>query len=242
MKAFQRVFAASADPCIVDAFMRVDAALRATPIVNSAVKAANAMPEFTSPDTNGRPVSLANLLARGPVVISVYRGDWCDYCVMELAALEAVHPDISRLGATLIAISPQGAEARLRKAQEPSFPLLTDAGAKAARRCGIGFTPAEELRPIYAGAGRRSSSHDRDNWLLPLPATYVVDWTGEIVLSFIDTDYTRRLEPADIVAALISLQANVARDPAGAGLRARPAGRAPMRRGGHSARFAHSDR
>ena len=65
MKAFQRAFAASADPHVVDAFMRADAALRATPMVNLAVKAGNAMPEFTLLDTNGRPVSLATLLARG---------------------------------------------------------------------------------------------------------------------------------------------------------------------------------
>jgi peroxiredoxin len=66
-------------------------------------------------------------------------------------------------GATLIAISPQAPEARIRcDAPEPPFPLLFDSEAKVARRCGIAFTLSEELRPIYTGAGRRLPSEGRD--------------------------------------------------------------------------------
>jgi peroxiredoxin len=116
-------------------------------------------------------------------------------------------------GATLIAISPQAPEARIRcDAPEPPFPLLFDSEAKVARRCGIAFTLSEELRPIYAGAGRRPPSEGRDNWLLPLPASYVVDWTGEIVFSYLDTDYTSRLEPADIITILAHLAGRTERE------------------------------
>jgi hypothetical protein len=34
-----------------------------------------------------------------------------------------------------------------------------------------------------------------------MPATYVIAPSGEVVLSFIDTDYRRRLEPVDAIAA-----------------------------------------
>ena len=33
-------------------------------------------PDFTLPDVAGQPVRLADLLARGPVVLSFYRGRW----------------------------------------------------------------------------------------------------------------------------------------------------------------------
>jgi len=33
-------------------------------------------------------------------------------------------------------------------------------------------------------------------------ATYVVNRNSQIILSFVDTDYTKRLEPADILSAL----------------------------------------
>lgn len=42
-------------------------------------------------------------------------------------------------------------------------------------------------------------------WVLPIPATYVIDRGGTIALAFIDVDYRNRLEPAEIIAALRAL-------------------------------------
>ena len=137
----------------------------------------------------------------------------CDYCAMELAALTAIHDQVKGLGATLIGISPQAPEARIRcDAPEPPFPLLFDAGAKLARRCRIAFAVSDELRPIYTAAGRRPLPGVHDSWLLPLPATYVVDWTGEVVFSHVNTDYTNRLEPADIITVVAHLARRMDRE------------------------------
>jgi hypothetical protein len=43
--------------------------------------------------------------------------------------------------------------------------------------------------------------------VLPLPATDVIDRNGIAVLSYLDADYTTRLAPAEIVAALAHLRA-----------------------------------
>jgi peroxiredoxin len=40
---------------------------------------------------------------------------------------------------------------------------------------------------------------------LPLPATYVIDQADTVQWAFVDTDYTKGAEPADILAALDSL-------------------------------------
>ncbi|MEQ8837945.1 MAG: AhpC/TSA family protein, partial [Lacipirellulaceae bacterium] len=40
---------------------------------------------------------------------------------------------------------------------------------------------------------------------LPLSAVYVIDTQGIIRYAFLDADYTKRAEPADIVAAVKSL-------------------------------------
>jgi len=37
-------------------------------------------PNFTLPDALGQSVTLADLLAQGPVVVVFYRGEWCPYC------------------------------------------------------------------------------------------------------------------------------------------------------------------
>src|SRR5262249_51198242 len=133
----------------LSAFHRATMALRQSDILERALKAGEPMPEFTLPDSQGQAVALAGLLRRGPVVVSFYRGDWCDYCATELAALSAIHDHVKCLGATLIGISPQAPEARIRcGAPEPPFPLLFDAGAKLARRCRIAFAVSDELRAI----------------------------------------------------------------------------------------------
>jgi peroxiredoxin len=212
LKAVRRAVAENADPGVLRAFSRADAALRSSGILDRCRKAGDRMPEFTLPDANGRTVAFSSLLLRGPVVVSFFRGDWCDYCALELSALATVHSDICELGASLVAISPQSPDTRVRTdLLDVPFPLLWDANAKVARRCGITYTLPAALRPIYSGAGLRPHGRGEEGWRLPLPATYIADWTGRIVLSWLNTDYTSRLEPGDIVTTLSHLRRQAAR-------------------------------
>jgi hypothetical protein len=50
--------------------------LRASGIMSRVARVGQPAPDFTLPDTEGRPVNLKALLARGPVVLSFYRGRW----------------------------------------------------------------------------------------------------------------------------------------------------------------------
>jgi hypothetical protein len=50
--------------------------LRASGIMDRVAKVGTPAPDWTLPDTAGQPVSLAGLRARGPVVVSFYRGRW----------------------------------------------------------------------------------------------------------------------------------------------------------------------
>ena len=50
--------------------------LRAAGIMSRVAKVGAAAPDFTLPNQAGAPVSLAALRARGPVVLSFYRGRW----------------------------------------------------------------------------------------------------------------------------------------------------------------------
>src|SRR5215468_1658405 len=64
-------------------------------------------PDFSLPDAMERSVSLRERLAGGPVVLVFYRGEWCPYCNTYLRALQAVLPEITARGASLLAVSPQ---------------------------------------------------------------------------------------------------------------------------------------
>jgi len=50
--------------------------LRASGIMNRIAKVGQRAPDFTLPDHAGKDVGLAELLARGPVVLTFYRGRW----------------------------------------------------------------------------------------------------------------------------------------------------------------------
>jgi peroxiredoxin len=60
--------------------------VRAAGTIDAALKVGELAPEFTLPDAFGKPVSFSALLARGPVVISFYRGEWCPFCNIEMRA------------------------------------------------------------------------------------------------------------------------------------------------------------
>jgi hypothetical protein len=44
-------------------------------------------PSFELPDQNGKPVSSAEILAQGPLVLTFIRGRWCPFCVGQMEAM-----------------------------------------------------------------------------------------------------------------------------------------------------------
>src|SRR5579859_4862103 len=208
LDSFRDRFMAKDETDVVSAMLRADAALNASGIASLALKAGDMAPDFTLPDLRGGFVSLSRLLRAGPVVVSFYRGFWCPYCRLQLAALGANLREIAALGASLVAISPQkisGAHPDIASDQV-SFALLRDRASKVAEAYGLVVELPHDLRKIYAQFGHALPQVNGDGgWMLPLPATYVVDRDSRIAMSFVDIDYRNRLEPGSLIAALTGL-------------------------------------
>ena len=51
-------------------------ALRESGIMNGVARVGNSLPAFTLANRNGESVNSAELLARGPLVLTVFRGSW----------------------------------------------------------------------------------------------------------------------------------------------------------------------
>jgi hypothetical protein len=51
-------------------------ALRQSGLVDRSLNVGDGMPAFTLPNATGQTVSSADLLAKGPLVVSFYRGGW----------------------------------------------------------------------------------------------------------------------------------------------------------------------
>ena len=181
------------------------AQLRATGIETSALQVGATLPALSLPDATGKPVDLTTLNATGPLVIVFYRGGWCPYCNLELREWQRLLPQLRELGATLVAISPQTPDNALSTAEknELAFPVLSDSCLAAAQAFGIAFTMNADLVELYSRVGNDLPTlNGNGQWVLPIPATYLIDATGRISLAHVEADYRERAEPLHVLEAL----------------------------------------
>ena len=185
------------------------AKLAATGIAERALAANAKAPDFTLPDTRGKQISLSSLLAKGPVVVTFYRGSWCPFCDLQLRAYQRILPELRDLGAELLAISPQTADYALTDVEKKqlTFPVLYDSGNQVARAYGLVYKLSDALQKLQAGFGNPIPKFNGDDsWELPVPGTFVVDRGGVVKLAHVDANYTVRLEPAAILQSLRELR------------------------------------
>jgi peroxiredoxin len=113
---------------------------------------------------------------------------------------------IRSLGADLIAVSAELPDNTLTMAEkhEISIDILSDVTSEVIKKYRLWFEVPAEVKELYLekfglnlekynGAGR---------WELPVPATYVLDITGVVRAGQADPDYTVRMEPAEVLAAI----------------------------------------
>jgi peroxiredoxin len=208
LEACRRAFEATGDPTLVTAVKGSICRLSESGLAGDAVKAGDMAPPFRLHDGRSGFVTLSDLLARGPAVLSFFRGEWCSYCALELTALSEAAPEIRWLGASLIALSPHARDELCSAGSHQLFPTLQDPGGRVAGRYRVGFTLPRQFRAAYLALGfPKPVTTAASAWRLPIPATYVVDRAGLVVLSYLDPDHTTRLDPTEIIAALRRLQA-----------------------------------
>jgi len=180
----------------------------ATGIEARALGVGDKAPDFTLPEARGETVRLYDLLEEGPVVLTWYRGGWCPYCNLELAAYQQMLDEFEAAGVQLVAISPELPDKSLTTAekQELSFKVLSDTGNKAARKYNIVFELPKPIAENYSGFFDFEEVYGDTSHELPLPATYVVDRDGIIRYAFAKADYTLRAEPSKVLAIVKSLE------------------------------------
>lgn len=180
-------------------------------IEKKALKLGDSAPAFVLVNAFGERINSIELLKKGPLVINFYRGAWCPFCNLELAAYQDVLPDIEALGGQLVAISPELPDKAMTLSEKHKlkFQILSDTNNLIAREYGIVFTVDKKLRRLYRLMNiNLSTSQGNKNYELPVPATYIIGKNGIIILSHVDTDYTNRLDPSEVIECLKAMQLN----------------------------------
>lgn len=204
-------FAYKPGPDVLDTMRRATSELVASGQALNARKAGDKAPEFALKDPDNHVVSSAELLAKGPLVVSFYRGVWCPFCNLELQALQAASSAIEARGAHVVAISPQTAP-NSRKSQREnklSFPILSDEKSRVAAAFGLRFSLPDYLIELYKGfKDDLPAFNDDPAWVLPMPARYVIGTDGIIAYAEVNPDYTQRPDPAELLPVLDKLRTN----------------------------------
>ena len=184
---------------------RLVARLREHRAGETAPQPGDQMPPFMLPDDTGRIVSLAELLADGPAVITFHRGHWCPYCRISINTLAKALPRIEAAGARMVAIVPdrqQFAE-EMKINSGAAFPILTDMDNGYAMSLNLAIWVGTEMEEYMRTIGRDLPAYQgNDTWMLPIPATFVVEQSGRIKARFADPDYRQRMEIEQLIGAL----------------------------------------
>jgi peroxiredoxin len=184
---------------------RTVASLKTQGLAAQALNIGAKAPSFELPDHNGKPVSSANLLAKGRLVLWFIRGRWCPFCVGQMEAMNYIAAEIEAAGASLVAVSPQTEKQAffMRDQHKLAFPLLVDAYNQLARQFGLVYRVPEEQQGLYRSTFVNLPFANGDpSWKLPIPATFVIDRDGTILFASANEDYTDRPEPLEILSAV----------------------------------------
>jgi peroxiredoxin len=165
-------------------------------------------PSFALKDSNNKIVRSEDMLSLGPLVVKFFRGRWCPYCMTELETWRDLYGRLHERGALMVAIGPQTERQSDFMAGQHGlpFPVLFDPGNKVAEQFGLVYNVPDYHRTYYRSIMVNIPFvNGDDTWRLPLPATYVVNPAGRIVLAEAHADFRVRPEPEEALRVLRDL-------------------------------------
>jgi peroxiredoxin len=128
---------------------------------------------------------------------------WCEYCLIELAAIRGALNEFARGGARVASIMPETHTFISQIHHHEAFPVLSDIDNGYTLSLGLMIWLGEDVRQLYLEHGLHVEKYNgNDTWFLPIPATFVVGTDGRIIDRYVDPDFRNRMQIADILAAL----------------------------------------
>jgi peroxiredoxin len=191
---------------VYDAFV---ARLRQNEVAAHAPRAGDIFPDFALPDARGRYRSLDTIVGDGPIVLSFNRGGWCPFCRGELTAWGQRAAALREAGGHFVAITGEvgGRAEQLHDMVGPDATILCDIDHGLALSLGLAFRCDDDLRQRYLACGLDLGAiYGGEGWILPVPATFVIDRYRKVRFAFAETDFRIRAEPNDVIAVVRTLR------------------------------------
>jgi peroxiredoxin len=209
LKALQDDHNAHLEPFFRQAYDDDVDRVRMMRVAEDALSVDDFLPDFELEGADGRTWRSGDLLDRGPMVLAFFRGGWCPYCDLTMAALDRARPAIEALGAAVVGIMPETID-RVRQtvaARGFSYLLLSDPRNDYASLCGLTYELS--TKHVEAHLQRRRDlprMHGDVRWRLPVPAVFVVEPSARVVFAFSDADPAQWPNPEELLDSLNALR------------------------------------
>ena len=182
--------------------------LREAGVPDGALKANEPAPDFLLPEANGKLVSSLELRQTAPLIVTFVYGTWSPLCAAGLRALHGATPSIRAAGARAIAITPETGDSprNFKRDHRLDLEILSDLDLGVSLSFGlVSVVPAEIKCRLLRRGLDLSARHGFSFWMLPMPATYVLDQRGIIRRACVGPDSLTGAKTATVLAALSEL-------------------------------------
>lgn len=122
-----------------------------------------------------------------------------------MQGLQQVYDEIRALNGEILLIGPETEENSLKFMDKTrsTIPLLYDLDGTVMESYRLMFDAPDDYKAEYREIGHAIvEANPNTGFKLPIPATFVVDGGGTIRARYINADYTYRMEPSDVLAAV----------------------------------------
>jgi peroxiredoxin len=182
--------------------------LREAGVPDGALKPSELAPDFLLPDVNGRLVSSFELRQTAPLIVTFVYGTWSPLCAAGLRALDGAAPGIRAAGARAIAITPDTGDLprNFKRDRRLDLEILSDLDLGVSLSFGlVSVVPTEIKNRLLRRGLDLCASHGLAIWMLPMPATYVLDQRGIIRRACVGPDSIGGAKTETVLAALSEL-------------------------------------
>ena len=160
---------------------------------------------------NSEQKTLKEVLDNKPTVLIFYRGGWCPYCNLQLGELQKIEAKLKELGVKIVAISPDTPEKLKKSIKEKtlSYELYNDPNLNTAKAFGIAYRlDSEDYKKQLGFSEDFQEMPERTEYLLPVPAAFLVDKDGSIRFKYANANYQIRVSSDDLITQAEALKEN----------------------------------
>jgi peroxiredoxin len=139
---------------------------------------------------------MKSLIAKGPVVLFFYRGNWCHMCRQQLKSYQDSLKMITDQGFTLVAVTPESIEnvEQTIKLNKITFTVLYDCQEQVMSDYDVKFRVTkgfqERIKNSFKVDIAAHNGHEVAN--LPVPAAYIINKNGIITAKYFNPDFHKR--------------------------------------------------